>query len=371
MKRNSGKSMKKVLVLGSACVDVIIKIDHLPTTEEDIHPLGQSFSIGGCAFNVAEILRRFGADFVFVCPVGAGLYGDFVKKQLAARGYRDFVEVPGQENGCCYCLVEKSGERTFLSCHGAEYTFDKSWMDSWKETKFDMVYICGLEVEEPTGEQMVEFLESLKSQEIPTCQRDSEIWFAPGPRVMEIKRERLDRIFALHPVLHINKTEAVLLGTYLDRKSEVVPRHLRGNSDVIPGYSGGKLEVVPGCSGGNPEVVPRHSTGNPDQNPGDFGQEEMGWQKAARLIHRVTGNAVIVTLGEDGAYSIDKDGTGFYAEGVRVLVADTIGAGDAHVGTVMAEVSMGENLEEAVKTANRTAALVVGKEGAGLAEEKG
>lgn len=336
MKRNSGKSMKKVLVLGSACVDVIIKIDHLPTTEEDIHPLGQSFSIGGCAFNVAEILRRFGADFVFVCPVGAGLYGDFVKKQPAARGYRDFVEVPGQENGCCYCLVEKSGERTFLSCHGAEYTFDKSWMDSWKETKFDMVYICGLEVEEPTGEQMVKFLESLKSQEIPTCQRDSEIWFAPGPRVMEIKRERLDRIFALHPVLHINKTEAVLLGTYLDRKSE---------------------------------VVPRHSTGNPDQNPGDFGQEEMGWQKAARLIHRVTGNAVIVTLGEDGAYSIDKDGTGFYAEGVRVLVADTIGAGDAHVGTVMAEVSMGENLEEAVKTANRTAALVVGKEGAGLAED--
>lgn len=29
--------MKKVLVIGSTVVDVIINVDHLPTTQEDVH----------------------------------------------------------------------------------------------------------------------------------------------------------------------------------------------------------------------------------------------------------------------------------------------------------------------------------------------
>ena len=29
---------KNVLVIGSTCVDVIIRVDHLPRTEENLHP---------------------------------------------------------------------------------------------------------------------------------------------------------------------------------------------------------------------------------------------------------------------------------------------------------------------------------------------
>ena len=45
-----------VLVIGSTCVDVIIRVDHLPHTEENLHPDGQQFAIGGCAYNAANIL---------------------------------------------------------------------------------------------------------------------------------------------------------------------------------------------------------------------------------------------------------------------------------------------------------------------------
>ena len=38
----------QVLVIGSTCVDVIIRVDHLPHTEENLHPDGQQFAIGGC-----------------------------------------------------------------------------------------------------------------------------------------------------------------------------------------------------------------------------------------------------------------------------------------------------------------------------------
>lgn len=49
---------KNVLVIGSTCVDVIIRVDHLPRTEENLHPESQRFAIGGCAYNVANILGR-------------------------------------------------------------------------------------------------------------------------------------------------------------------------------------------------------------------------------------------------------------------------------------------------------------------------
>ena len=46
---------KNVLVIGSTCVDVIIRVDHLPRTEENLHPESQRFAIGGCAYNLSLI----------------------------------------------------------------------------------------------------------------------------------------------------------------------------------------------------------------------------------------------------------------------------------------------------------------------------
>ena len=77
---------KPVLVIGSTCVDIIINIDHLPATEENLRPSSQSMALGGCAFNVANILRQTGAAYTFLTPVGSGMYGDFVEKELKKKG---------------------------------------------------------------------------------------------------------------------------------------------------------------------------------------------------------------------------------------------------------------------------------------------
>ena len=74
---------KSVLVIGSACADVIIRVDHLPAREENLHPSGQRFRLGGCACNAADVLGRGGADTVFVTPVGLqGVYGPWVLSEL-------------------------------------------------------------------------------------------------------------------------------------------------------------------------------------------------------------------------------------------------------------------------------------------------
>ena len=190
--------MKKVLVIGSTVADIIINVDYLPTTAQDIHIKSQTMALGGCAYNVSDMIRHFNIPYTLFSPVGTGLYGDFVRNQLAAKGLASPMPTPDQNNGCCYCFVEESGERTFIVEHGAEYLFYKEWFDHLKIEKISGVYICGLEIEDKTGDTIVEFLEA--HPKLP-------VYFGPGPRLNRIDGELMSRIFALHPMVHLNEDE--------------------------------------------------------------------------------------------------------------------------------------------------------------------
>lgn len=196
--------MKRLLIIGSTCVDVILRLDHLPTTGEDMHPV-QRFAMGGCAFNVAQVPKAYDVDLRFVTPIGDhGVFSDFVRAHLSNAGFRGPITVPDSENGCCYCLVERSGERTFLSVHGVEYSFHAEYMDAFAGERFDYTYICGLEVEEKTGGELVAWLEA--HPDIA-----GTVVYAPGPRGIEVDPTRTARILAMHPILHLNEQEAQAL----------------------------------------------------------------------------------------------------------------------------------------------------------------
>lgn len=293
--------MKPALIIGSTCVDVIINIDHLPKTAENLRPTSQSMALGGCAFNVSYIMRLLGGHHTFISPVGGGTYGDYVAKQLKAKGIPVAIRVPEQENGCCYCLVEANGERTFLSYHGVEYTFQKEWMEPYHADHYSIAYICGLEIEESTGINLIEYLED---------HPQLEVCFAPGPRGVRIKDGKLERMMALHPILHINEQEAW---------------ELTGKSDH---------------------------------------------KEAASALYQITGNTVIITLGEKGTYCLEKDKTEYLVPGVPAKkVVDTIGAGDSHIGTILACLTKDIPLRDAIGYANQVASAVVCVKGASLPEE--
>ena len=71
-----------IAFIGSSVADVIIRIPHLPVRQEDINIESQTLSLGGCAFNAAWMCRLLGGDPLFFSPVGTGIYGDFVRRQL-------------------------------------------------------------------------------------------------------------------------------------------------------------------------------------------------------------------------------------------------------------------------------------------------
>ncbi|QSX06510.1 carbohydrate kinase family protein [Sedimentibacter sp. zth1] len=192
--------MKKVLVIGSTVVDIIINVDFLPSTKQDVHVISHKMSLGGCAYNVSDVLRHFKVPYILFSPVGTGIYGNYVREKLLEKGVPSPIPIAEIENGCCYCFVEPSGERTFISNHGAEYLIYKKWLEQIDMSQISSVYICGLEIEEKTGIDIVEFLEDHKNV---------QVYFAPGPRINKIPKQLLDRIFKLSPILHLNDDEAL------------------------------------------------------------------------------------------------------------------------------------------------------------------
>jgi sugar/nucleoside kinase (ribokinase family) len=192
--------MKQILLIGSTVVDVLIRVPRLPGRGDDVNISASSMRLGGCAFNTAMALQKFGVPHLLCSPVGRGVYGEFVAEQLAALGRKVFIRLE-EENGCCYCLVEPDGERSFLSLHGAEYRFQRTWMDEVDLNAADSVFVCGLELEEPTGEEIVEFV---------CAQPHLALYLAPGPRIMEIPQARMERLLDRQPVLHLNRREAML-----------------------------------------------------------------------------------------------------------------------------------------------------------------
>lgn len=292
--------MKKTLVIGSTVLDIIIQIDHLPKTSEDIHIKRQRMALGGCAYNAADILRNFDVPYTLLSPIGTGRYALIVETMLREKGMVSTVKLDTDDNGFCICMVEKDGERTFVVHHGVEYSFKKEWISDEMKTEYDSVYIAGFEIEETDGFEIIEFIE-----ENPELQ----VYFAPGPRLSKIGNEKLDRIFARQPITHLNEEEAMELS------------------------------------------------------------QTSNYEDAAKVISERTNNTVIITLGCKGAYYYG-DGHGNLVKGEKATVVDTIGAGDSHIGAIMASVKMGYTMQQAVERANKVSAAVVGVQGSSLPQEQ-
>ena len=291
---------KEILVIGSTVADIIINVNVLPTTAQDIHVKSQTTSLGGCAYNVSAMIDLFGVPYTLFSPVGKGMYGDFVRKELDARGIISPVPTPDNENGCCYCFVEESGERTFISYHGAEYLFEKEWFDVLNPDRFSYAYICGLEIEDKTGDVIVDFLEKSKIKPV----------FAPGPRIDKIDKNLMERIFALHPIVHLNEDE-----------------------------------------------VTRYT-------------ETANIESASMVLFDMNGETVIVTTGEKGSCYYDGKDFVSVAAVKPERIVDTIGAGDGHCGAVLACLAKGLRLDEALAKANEAASRIVSVKGAVLSSRQ-
>lgn len=289
-----------ILVIGSVVADIIVRIPHLPHTKEDLHIQKQTCSLGGCAGNVAILLQTLGIPYDLCAPIGQGIYGDFIYEQLSIRNMHSILPRCKEMNGCCYCMVENNGERTFLSLHGAEYHFQPEYFDVIDPKQYDQVYVCGLELEEETGNYIIEHLNTANYP---------HIYFAPGPRVHHIPSERLQAMFDLHCILHLNEEEA--------------------------------------CQYTNQDTI----------------------EAAAKQLYAKTQNHVIITRGEQGCLIYEHDHI-TYLPTTPAHVVDTIGAGDTHIAAYMAAQALSLSPAASASFANECSHRIVEQEGVNLSKDQ-
>lgn len=188
--------MKSTLFIGSVVLDMVVQLDHLPKLKEDINTEGVKLSVGGCARNACQIVKHFDLPTISCSPIGTGPFASLLRSLLDED---PMIKLDNQDNGCCICLVNKDGERTFLSEHGAEYLFDEKWLESINSEDLDYIYVCGLEIEDKNGEQIIDYLEKM----------NVKVFFAPGSRIMHIQSDRMKRMMKMKPIIHLNEDEAI------------------------------------------------------------------------------------------------------------------------------------------------------------------
>ena len=189
----------RTLVVGAAIVDLMMKVERLPKSGEDIPCKETKTVVGGCAYNVANTLRNLKCEHDLCVPVGSGSFADIIRRGKKEKGYEPMIEEPGEDNGYCLSLVEADGERTFITVQGAECHFKKEWFEQIDMDNYENIYIAGYQVCGKSGEIISQWLKTVENVE------EKHIFFAPGPMITAIEYEPMQTLFELNQILHINE----------------------------------------------------------------------------------------------------------------------------------------------------------------------
>lgn len=188
----------KTLVIGAAIVDMVMQVDRIPKSGEDVIGKDTKVMVGGCAYNVASTMHNLDCDHDLCVPLGNGMHASIVRKKLLENGYPILIQDDTDDNGFCLCLVEKNGERTFITVQGVEGNFKTSWFDELDMNDYDNIYLAGYQVCDHNGSVVAQWLKTLENK---------TIYFAPGPVICDIDPETMAQLMERSPILHLNEKE--------------------------------------------------------------------------------------------------------------------------------------------------------------------
>ncbi|MDO4791274.1 MAG: PfkB family carbohydrate kinase [Buchananella hordeovulneris] len=277
---------------GSVVIDLPMRVDHLPTQGADVLANSTGTVVGG-GFNVVSAAARQGACVTLASPLGTGPNSAQARLALAAEGITIAFDDMVGDIGLCIALVEKTGERTFITTLGVEAEHQPEDLATLKLRAGDFLYVSGYDLAYPSSSRVLgPWLQELPSGVI--------LVIDAGPIVDEVDKDLLTQVLSRVDVLTMNRREAGLLQSRFD---------LADWSDL--------------CQNMRPDSFLVRRTG-------EYGCEVL--RSGTREISVIT------------PYPIQR-------------VVDTTGAGDAHTGVLVASLMAGMDIDAAAQRANVAAAI--------------
>lgn len=289
----------KVVVVGSANIDLVVTAARLPDRGETVTGRSLTRGLGGKGANQAVAAARAGADTVLVAATGDDEFSELVREGLRAEGINLslLASRSAEPTGVALVTVDDAGANTIVVTHGANGLLDGDSVDQ----------IAGLL--EP-GDVVLMQLEV----PVEACSRAVAIAKSRGASAVLNAAPAPDAA-----------TQIVTLLTHLD------------------------LLIVN-------EVEAARLCGTPVDAITD-------WSMTAAKLRAMGPGAVVITLGERGAFLADDQG-GTLIAAPEVAVIDTTGAGDTFCGYVASGLAAKMPLAASVRLACIAGALATTQLGA-------
>ena len=133
----------RLLQMSGVVIDLVHHVDHVPRAGEEVETPGLMVTAGG-GFNAMVAAKRLGAAVAYGGAIGTGIFADIVSRMLAAEGFEVLTSSrPPVDQGTCVVLVDRDGERSFVSNHGAERCLDAAELSRIAIKDYDWILLTG------------------------------------------------------------------------------------------------------------------------------------------------------------------------------------------------------------------------------------
>ncbi len=154
---------QKILVIGSANTDMVIKTKHFPLPGETV--LGGRFMMnpGGKGANQAIAAARLGGQITFITKIGQDIFGRQALQQFLKEGVdaNYVISDPDNPSGVALITVDEKGENTIVVAQGSNGTLNPEDVAK-AETVFREADIILMQLEIPLA--TVQFAAKLAAQ---------------------------------------------------------------------------------------------------------------------------------------------------------------------------------------------------------------
>ncbi len=283
------------LQMSGIVVDLVYRVDNVPVTGED-KVATATMTAPGAGFNAAIAAKRAGIEVVYGGPHGTGPFSDYVRDALSEANI-PFVQTQNvdADQGSCVVMVDERGERTFVSNSAAGSLVNAKLMSAVSPEDYHWTLVSGYELSNPISRDV--FTEFMK--QLPgSC----ALVVDPAPIHQNIPRTIFDCMLEAAGLISANLAEA---------------REITGHSD-----------------------------------PAAAATALLGMMGA-----RAQG--AVIRAGDDGCWVAGPNNTPCHVPGFAVDVVDTNGAGDTHIGAMIAGLAKEMSLPAAAEYANAAAALSI------------
>lgn len=192
--------MKKILVIGSANIDITATVDNFPCVGETILGNTLSYAYGGKGANQAVACGKLGGDATFLASLGNDNYGieivEYLSKHNIDTSHIKFSK--DRPTGTALINIDANGDNQIIVIQGANLDCDKEYIES-KEFLFKEAEYILLQLEIP--------LDAVEKAIELAAKYNKQVILNPAPANTNINKELYKYITYMTP----NEKESMLM----------------------------------------------------------------------------------------------------------------------------------------------------------------